>query len=53
MLQRLKENICMRFQTDSIPEAAGVLAFLAADIIGGIAAVIGWILFIVRGGYAT
>lgn len=36
MLHRLKQNICMRFQTDSIPETAGVLAFLAADITGGI-----------------
>lgn len=53
MLQRLKEKLRRKLQTDSIPETAGVLAFLAADITVLIAAVVGWILFIVEGGYAA
>lgn len=52
MFQRLKEKIQMKFQADSIPEAVGVLAFLAADITCVTAVVVGWILFIVGGGYA-
>lgn len=53
MLQGLMEKIRRKFQADSIPEAAGVLAFLAADVTVVITAVVGWILFIAGGGMQT
>ncbi len=53
MLKKLKQRISGIFQTDSIPEAISLFAILAAGIISGIAAVIGWILFTVEGGYTT